>query len=235
MTDRLHGVSPDTNPTIRKIEEMMNNLSHNIQSSVNDGIVQAFTAQRGTNSGELTTSTLHSDRDRYDPHPSLLEDLQTFLSDKNATFKTPEQAEALEVSKNKMEHLLLIGPTAMGKSLVYMLPAAIYDHELVTVVLLPLSSLHVEFMRRCQQFNIPSSRWHPPPAEPPQTTIVFVSPEHAQMQAFLDYAISLSLKKKLARIVIDEFHLILQHADFRHCFSNLKPLITAGMFPFLTV
>ena len=169
---------------------------------------------------------------RFDPHPSLLRELRAFLSDPNATFKTPEQAEALEVSINRTEHLLLIGPTAMGKSLVYMLPAASvhYDRNLVTIVILPLSSLHADFQRRCHQLNIPSSRWLPPPFVPSNTSIVYVSPEHAQTSVFLEYALSLHFTKKLARIVIDEPHLVLQHADFRFCFSNLAPLIAAREF-----
>ena len=123
---------------------------------------------------------------RFDPHPSLLRELRTFLSDPNTTFKTPEQAEALEVSINRTEHLLLIGPTAMGKSLVYMLPATSvhYDRNLVTIVILPLSSLHADFQRRCHQLNIPSSRWLPPPSVPSNTSIVYVSPEHTQTSVF---------------------------------------------------
>ena len=150
-----------------------------------------------------------------------------FLSNPKASFKTPEQAEALEVAINRQEHLLLIGPTAMGKSLVYMLPAATYDRTLVTLVLLPLSSLHQDFQRRCQASNISSSRWEPGLPSPPHTSIVYVSPEHAQRKEFSDYATGLYLTKKLARFVIDEPHLAVQHADFRYCFASLKSLISA--------
>jgi len=79
------------------------------------------------------------------PHPSLLTSLCSFLSNPNASFKTPAQAEALEVVVNGKEHLLLIRLTAMGKSLIYVLPAALFDRTLITLVLLPLSSLHLDF------------------------------------------------------------------------------------------
>lgn len=213
----------------------MNGISLEIRSSVTDGVAQGFAAQSRTISEVPSGPAFHSHRIQYDPHPSLLQDLRKFLGDPSATFKTPEQAEALEVSRNKTEHLLLVAPTAMGKSLVYMLPAAIYDRNLVTIVLLPLSSLHADFKRRCQELNIPTSRWQPPPAVPDNSTIVFVSPEHAQMLAFFEYAAELRLKKKLARVVIDEPHLIVQQSDFRYCFSNLKPLINSGMSLFQLV
>ena len=88
---------------------------------------------------ERRSSQAESPRPTVLPHPSLLASLCSFLSDPRASFKTPEQAEALEVAINGKEHLLLIGPTAMGKSLVYMLPAALFDRAMVTLVLLPLS------------------------------------------------------------------------------------------------
>ena len=225
-------VSSDTDPVLGKVLQLLDDFSLDIRSSVSDGIAQGFATQRTSDE----QSGVPSHQITYEPHPSLLGELRNLLSDPNATFKTPEQAEGLEVAVTKTEHLLLVGPTAMGKSLVYMLPSssALYDRNLVTIVLLPLSSLHADFRRRCQQLHIPSSRWFPPPFEPQKTSIMYVSPEHAQTRKFLEYALSLHLSNKLARFVIDEPHLILQHADFRYCFANLKPLITAGEFFFST-
>jgi superfamily II DNA helicase RecQ len=79
--------------------------------------------------------------------------LRNFLGNPSATFKTPQQAEALEVVMAGDRHLLLVGPTAMGKSLVYMLPAAQCNYG-ITCVLLPLSALHLDFNRRCNNLNI---------------------------------------------------------------------------------
>lgn len=200
-----------------------------MRSEINEAIAIGFstlpTASRGG------TDRLEPPRVRMAPHPSLLVTLRQFLSNPNASFKTPEQAEALEVAFNRQEHLLLIGPTAMGKSLIYMLPAASVDRTLVTLVLLPLSSLHLDFERRCREANISNSRWEPNLVTQPKTSIVYVSPEHAQTKDFSDYATSLHLTKKLARFVIDEPHLAVQHASFRYCFASLKPLISARKFP----
>lgn len=220
-------VSPDTNPVVRKFMQILEGYGPEIRSLINDGIAQGFAAQRKINNEESVDSAVQ--RTRYAPHPSLLKDLRVFLSVPTATFKTPEQAEALEVVVNSKEHILLIGPTAMGKSLIYMLPASIHDRNLVTIVLLPLSSLHLDFQRRCKQLDIPSCRWTPTSGSE-RASIVYVSPEHAQRRDFLEYALALHFEKKLARVVIDEPHLILQQVHFRPCFSNLSPLITAGKF-----
>ena len=166
---------------------------------------------------------------QYSPHPSLLMGLRRFLSNPDAAFNTPGQAEALEVSVNREENMLLIEPTTMGKSLIYMMPAAFYDSELVTIVILP-HSLYSDFQHQCQQFDISSSQWIPPPSKPQATKVIFVSPQHAQERTFCEFAIGLNLVKNLARIVVDEPYFILQ--NFHSCLNNLKSFSAVGVFFF---
>ena len=173
------------------------------------------------------SSSAGTKRELFVPHPSLIRMLREFLGQRLATFKNPEQAEALEVVMAGDRHVLLVGPTAMGKSLVYMLPATRPNCG-ITCVLLPLSALHLDFARRCRDLKIESSQWMPFKNEQPKTKIVYVSPKHAQTTGFIKYLIKTSRQGKLARIVVDEVHLVKSHADFRFCFSALRPLISAG-------
>ena len=198
--------------------------------STNEITATAIAAHtRGTSS---TAAPNHVERDHYIPHPSLITMLRTFLRDRSATFKTREQAEALEVSLAGDCHLMLIGPTAMGKSLVYMLLAAQRNHK-TTCVLLPLSALHLDFERRCRELKIESSQWLPRVNENPRTRIVYVSPEHAMTSTFIAYLRSLSFQGQLAQFVIDEVHLVHSHLKFRHCFSALKPLVISDELFFI--
>ena len=169
------------------------------------------------------------ERNVFNPHPSLIKMLCDFLGNPHATFKTPEQAEALEIVMAGDRHLLLVGPTAMGKSLVYMLPAAQRTHG-ITCVLLPLSALHLDFDRRCRDLGIESSRSLPGMNEQPRTRIVYVSPEHAQTSTFTNYLISTSRLGLLVQVVIDEAHLIKLHSKFRFCFSALQPLVASRKY-----
>lgn len=139
----------------------------------------------------LSVSSLHPNRELYIPRPSLIRMLRDFLGIKSATFKTPEQAEVLDIVMAGDRHLLLVGPTAMGKSLVYMLPAAQRDYG-IACVLLPLSALHMDFERRCRDLKLESSRWPPAVNEQPRTKIVYVSPEHTQTSKFVNYLIHMS-------------------------------------------
>ena len=124
-------------------------------------------------------------------------------------------------------HLLLIGPTVMGKCLVYMLPAT--QHEFgITCVLLPLSALHLDFTRRCQKLKIKCSHWLLRTNEQLKMRIMFMSPEHTQTVAFSDYLVGMSRLGLLAQLVIDEVHLLKLHSDFRFCLSALEPLVCSG-------
>lgn len=195
-----------------------------IPSAVCDhiGSTLAIQARRGT-----TLDPPPPRQELYTPHPSLIVLLRKFLDDNQATFKTPEQAEALEVVMSGGRHLLLVGPTAMGKSLVYMLPAS-QRSQGITCVVLPLSALHLDFERRCEDLHLESSRWLPGINDKPRTKIVYVSPEHAQTSKFVDYLVETFNLGLLVQVVVDEVHLIQTHSDFRFCLSLLKPLILSG-------
>jgi hypothetical protein len=57
------------------------------------------------------------------PHPSRLRDLRVFLKDGSASFKDPQQAEALELIRGREPSLLVIGPT--GMKFMYLCPHVI--------------------------------------------------------------------------------------------------------------
>ena len=204
----------------------MEDLSIGIPSAIDNSIgrMLAIQARRESSVG----SSSEPQRDLYIPHPPLIKKLRKFLKDPSAQFKTPEQAEAIEFVLLYERHLLLVGPTAMGKTLAYMIPAAERSHG-ITCVLLPPSALHADFDRRCEALGIESSRWTPQNANP-VTKIVYVSPEHAQMKQFTDYLFKSCTLGLLKHFVVDEAHLVASHSDFRFSFLALKPLINCGKF-----
>lgn len=207
-----------------RLTEVVKDAELRIQSHITDSLAASLEMQdrRGSTEPPLRPTI----QKRFLPHPSLITRLREFLGDPSATFKTPEQAEALEMSMARDRHILLVGPTSMGKSLVYMLPATLRNSG-TTCVILPLSALHYDFDRRCKDLKIECSRWTPATKEP-KTRIVFVSPEHAQTMDFLNYLTGMSKRDLLAQIVFDEVHLLTQQADFRFCVSQLAPLSRLG-------
>lgn len=211
-------------PRVGDLVDSFADLRLGMRADIMDIVACAFAMEERKKSASAASPSLGSG-ELYLPHPSLLTLLARFFGDPKAKFKTPQQAEALEVVLSRNRHVLLVGPTAMGKSLVYMLPSRICHPKMVTCVVLPLSALHMDFFRRCSELNLECSRWTPRLQETPKTSVVFVSPEDAVTAKFLNYVIQLHTLKLLARIVIDEAHLVKLHSDFRYCLQSLKPLI----------
>ena len=164
------------------------------------------------------------------PHPSTLARLRRFMKNDEAEFTCPEQAQALDAVLAGTQHVLLIGPTGMGKSSVFLIPAKESPRQ-VTIVLVPLSALRVDFSKRCSKLNIACSEWTE--RSPRETTIVTVSPENAKKGAFLGWATNLRLRRRLLLFVVDELHFFRTHRDFRECFSLHRNLVqlSESFFP----
>jgi len=159
------------------------------------------------------------------PHPSNLARLRRFMGDQRAQFTRPEQAQALEAVLGGSDHVFLIGPTGMGKTSVFLIPAKESPHK-VTIVLIPLSALRVDFSRRCARHDITWTEWTE--ANQSERTIVMVSPENAAKRSFLSWARNLKLRGVLLRFVYDEVHMRKMHESFRNCFSSHRRLIEMG-------
>ena len=74
----------------------------------------------------------------------------------------PGQREALEATLDGKDTLVML-PTGAGKSLLYMLPAAMRaarDEPGLTVVVSPLLSLLRDQLRRCDELGVDADAWH---------------------------------------------------------------------------
>ena len=165
-----------------------------------------------------------SSRPELLPHPSVLRLLRSFLNDQNATFTCAEQAQALQLALARRGSIFLIGPTGMGKTSVFLIPASENRH-MTTVVLIPLSSLRTDFVLRCRRKNIPCELWKGREQEP--AAVVVVSPEQATYAAFSAWLANLRHREMLNLFIVDEAHLFVTQRKFRDCFSSLKGLVGA--------
>lgn len=165
------------------------------------------------------------------PHPSNLAKLRAFMRNQCAQFTCPKQAQALEAVLANSEHVFLLGPTGMGKTSVFLIPAMESPHK-VTIILIPLSALRIDFMRRYGKLGITCSEWFE--GSKPTTTIVMVSPENAATKSFLSWAIGMKNMDLVLRLVYDEPHLSKMHESFCLCFSSHRRLIETGkcLYPY---
>ena len=139
-----------------------------------------------------------------------------------------KQRQAVEaIMQNKSPVFVVMG-TGQGKSLCFMLPAAICAGG-ITLVVVPLVSLLGDMMVRCEQLGIACAEWKTDRA-PGNVSIVFVTPESALTKRFLDYVEALRVTARLDRVVIDECHTILEGTPaFRPKLRELGRLTLIGV------
>jgi superfamily II DNA helicase RecQ len=152
---------------------------------------------------------------------ALLGGLKKLYGNKEAGWKSREQEKALTTIMSWTEQVVAILPTGAGKSLLFMLPCTLPDAG-VTILIVPLVSLHGDMLRRVREMRIDHLEWHP--GESREAALVLVSAEAASSKDFVKYARRLIAEQKLDRIVVDECHLTVIAADYRPSIVELTTI-----------
>lgn len=116
--------------------------------------------------------------------PVRLAQLRSFLQNPSAQFTCSEQAVLLELMISRTCSTLAVLGTGTGKTLTILFQASL-QKDLITIVVLPLSSLHDDLKRRAQEKNISFSRWSPNGKFNVDVNIISVSIEHLGFPDFI--------------------------------------------------
>lgn len=102
----------------------------------------------------------------------------------------------------------------------------LYDCGASTVMILPLIAMHEEYKLRARKYGVSCRTWSSDcdPSTCPQLLLVTV--ETCTWTDFQQYIATLVRLGGLARIVVDEAHLLLKHESFRPCMDMLSFLGT---------
>jgi hypothetical protein len=119
-------------------------------------------------------------------HPSRLQQLRGFLQDPLAQFTCQEQVILLELMLQRCQSVLAVLGTGSGKTLTILMQAAL-QNNLVTIVVLPLSSLHDDLRRRAAARKVSYSQWVPKGKFNMDVSIISVSIEHLGFPEFIKY------------------------------------------------
>jgi superfamily II DNA helicase RecQ len=142
--------------------------------------------------------------------------LREMYGDIKATFKSGEQMRAVKLALRRKVDVLTILPTGGGKSLVFQLPAWV-EKDLTTVVIVPFVALAEEMKDRCIDMGLSCYVWRDSGTilTRESAQVVIVGVEHAVHSDFQQLLIQMEGAKKLARIVLDECHIVLTQREFR--------------------
>ena len=147
-------------------------------------------------------------------------------------FKSIEQLEAIIAILQGEKLLTTVLPTGGGKSLLFMLPAAM-EKIGATIVIVPFLSLMTDLRERCERHGLTVHEWDPnEPTKYAQITVLVVNKVTSTtrldgedgVESFLQLASSLKYNGILKRLVFDECHTIVTQAPFRDVMSKLYHL-----------
>jgi len=89
----------------------------------------------------------------------MLSALQQILKNPQSHFKSVEQGRIIREVLRREKDIIAIMPTGGGKSLIFMIPAAMEEYK-TTVVVIPLVALTADLIQRAAKAGISASRWN---------------------------------------------------------------------------
>jgi superfamily II DNA helicase RecQ len=141
----------------------------------------------------------------------LTAEFKRLVGQPDAAFRG-KQEEALKAITERRLRVLVIMGTGGGKSMLFMLPAAVSPEGGITVVVVPLTALQSDLQDRCERLGIQCAKWNG--TRPPYSAkIVLVTPESATTKAFGRFVDEKRMLRQLDRIVIDECHLLMESTE----------------------
>jgi superfamily II DNA helicase RecQ len=141
----------------------------------------------------------------------------------NATFRG-NQEDVLKSIFSNDRYILQIAGTGVGKSLSFML-TALATNGGTSIVIVPLLALQLDLVSRCKALRINCSIWSDVD-DYNFYDIIFITPESAISEKFMNYTNFLISHCLLDRIFIDEAHLLLTSTDtFRKKMGQLHILL----------
>jgi superfamily II DNA helicase RecQ len=155
-------------------------------------------------------------------------ELARFYGSADAGFRGIQEEVLRAIVHGNEPFILAIMPTGGGKSLLFMLPAAA-SRDGVTIVIVPMVALRQDICERSNEKGIPCAEWDG--KRPPyHTRIILATPESAVTAAFGRFVEEKKRAYQLERIVIDEYHMILESTDrWRPKVRRLKEIAGRGV------
>ena len=150
-----------------------------------------------------------------------------------AAYKGHQGQAVQAIISNRLQVVAVLG-TGEGKSLLYQLPARLPGAG-TTILVVPLVALKQDTVRRCQQLGVECSVWNSDQQPSLGCPLLLVSLDQAVQTSFLTYANQLDAANLLARVILDESHLVCTADSYRNKMAEVKKLrMLHCQFVFLT-
>jgi superfamily II DNA helicase RecQ len=196
-----------------------------VKHSVKESFAEALAAaQLSIPVKEVITPTL--------PTPSIetLRLLRKFLGNSSASFRSPEQAMAFDLVARSVASALIVLPTGMGKSLLFIFAAWLILQRRVdtsfVAVFVPYKALMEDLMRRCRELGVGVMSMdfedNPDPAKMLHSigvSLVLISSDQGFSETMVNFLKQAKSEKRLKSMFVDECHLLFD--EFRRPLRKL--------------
>jgi len=134
-----------------------------------------------------------------------------------------KQSQAIQAIIDDGLQVVAVLGTGEGKSLLYQLPARLPGAG-TTVLIVPLVALKQDTIRKCKQLDVECTVWSVDRLPGTGCPLVLVSLDQAEGGPFFTYLNQLDSTGDLARIVMDESHLVCTAEIYRQRMRGVKQL-----------
>lgn len=165
----------------------------------------------------------------FGPSPlsqQALQAMQHILGTPTVTWKTETQRLAMLAILEHQADVVAIMPTGSGKSMLMVIPAVLDSHS-ITVGILPLKSLLMDYQRKLTQQGIPHEVWTGTDGQQMLTghvNLILVLVDQARKDAWRQALSILHQRKPVKRIIFDEAHFALTNDGFRAALTHTYTL-----------
>lgn len=134
-------------------------------------------------------------------------------------FRNKGQEDAICTLEDTKDDLIIVLPTAGGKSMCYISQALLHPGK-TTVVVIPYVALMQDTIRGCKSWGVDPLQWKQ--GETQRSSLVFVAVETAVSPNFQGYLAAMKEENNLSMIVFEEAHTIISEGNFRNKMINLN-------------
>lgn len=158
-----------------------------------------------------------------DSEPLALATLRKTLGNYEANWTSGEQRDGVLAVVNADTDVLAVLATGAGKTMLVILPALMEVHQ-ITVLVLPLKSLLMDYQRKLQAMKIPFQVYTPSTPATGQHNLVLATVESARTPGFKQNLGQVNQSIPVRRIIFDEAQYALTSEDFRESLRDLQEL-----------
>ncbi|KAF9523200.1 hypothetical protein CPB83DRAFT_899016 [Crepidotus variabilis] len=192
------------------------------------GLFEARTFQSSQSSDAMVPSdhtSFQAEGESVQPvfkHPSPLKALQVVLDNPFVMWKNEWQKKLVLLALEGKRDIIAVLPTSSGKSMAAIIPPS-YEVSTVTVLVLPLRVLLEDYVRKLREMKVDFEVFTSATKTlDTSSNLILVAADSIPLKSWNHYIGLLNQKRRIARLIVDEAHIVLLSTGFREAMKDIS-------------